>query len=98
MLDFVWLISDPNRTQINHWLVLFSSKKRSVIFRCFLQHMKKRVLQKQFDEKRTEKRRKKKRKIKGDKEKAGSDDHNAQKIAIRALLIISIDLFQNNLR
>ena len=33
MLDFVLLISDPKRTQINHWLALSSSKKRSVNFR-----------------------------------------------------------------
>ena len=34
----------------------------------------------------------------GDKETAGSDDQNAQKLVIRPLLIVSIDHFQKNLR
>ena len=32
MLDFVFLNSDPNHTQINHWLALSPSKNRSVLF------------------------------------------------------------------
>ena len=61
--------------------------------------MKKAVLQKQVDEKRTEKRSEKKyEKSKATKKTAGSVDQNARKIDIRTLLIVSIDLFQNNLR
>ena len=57
------------------------------------------VLQKQVDEKGAkEKKRKEIRKIKGDKEAAGFDNQDARKILIRTLLIVSIDLFQNNLR
>ena len=56
-------------------------------------------MQKQDDEKKDQKKNRKEiRKIKGDKEVAGFDNQNARKIAIRSLLIVSIDHFQNNMR
>ena len=60
--------------------------------------MKKRYCRSKLMRKNRKKKRKEIRKIKGDKETAGFDEQNAQKIVNRTLMIVSIDLFQNNLR